>query len=154
MKGQGSIEYMSILAAVLVVFAAVTHSQMIEPARTTARNTEELAEARIACDKIAAAINTVYNPFSEGSRTLESVEFPHLGGLEITRDNVQMSILYEGKRMWVGSSIEYDNLGISLSDTPRGSYTVIVEWNTDEPEGVEHVKDEDEIYINIKPGGG
>ncbi len=152
MKGQGSIEYMSILAAVFVVFAAVTYSQMIDPARTAARNSEELSQAKIACDKIAGAIDTVYTN-TDNSRTTEFVEFPRIQDLEITEDNVQMSILFDENKVWVGSSIKY-GFENSIPDPPNGSYTVIVEWNSSKSENMSQVEDEDRIYININPGGG
>ncbi len=152
MKGQGSVEYMAIFAAMLVIFAMFTHAQMVEPAGNLARETEDLSAARNACDKIAASIDRVYKN-AESAKTIEFAEFSGIENLEISEDNVQISIIYDENVLWVSSSIKYgfDN---SLTNISNGVYTVIVEWDNSKTEVITLDQENDEVYININPGGG
>ncbi len=152
MKGQGSIEFMMIVAAMLVVSATFTHSQMLEPAGILSRETEDLARARIASDKIATGINRVFKN-GEAARTTEFVKFSGIENLEITEDNVQISIFYDEERIWTKSSIEY-GFENSLPSIFNDSYVVIFEWDTSKPEGIRLLQENRKIYINIRPGEG
>ncbi len=150
MKGQGSVEFMAIVAAMLVVSAAFTHSQMLGPAESLARDTEGLSKARIACDKIAGSVDTVFKN-GETSRASVFVEFSEVENLVITEDNIQMSILYDEEKIWVESSIEY-GFENSINTIYNESYTAIVEWNTSENECIRIDQDDKKIFINIRPG--
>ncbi len=152
MKGQGSVEFMAIVAAMLVVSAAFTHSQMLGPAESLSRDTEGLSKARIACDKIAGSMDTVFKN-GETSRASVFVEFSEVENLVITEDNIQMSILYDEEKIWVESSIEY-GFENSLPSIFNDSYVVIFEWDTSKPEGIRLLQENRKIYINIRPGEG
>lgn len=152
MRGQGSIEYFTIVAALLVVFAGVTITQLVNPTSEAAREGEQLAQARAASDKIANAINGVYGS-SEGAVMTESIYLSRSWDLETNSDNLQIGIEIDGEMRWAKSNLKY-GFDDSISNISSGSYTVIVEWTGDEDEGITLVSENNKIYVYINPGGG
>lgn len=158
MRGQSAVEYLLIFSSVLVIFAAVTFGQMINPAQEAARDTLYLSQARSAADAIAGAINTVY---SNGRGAVKSVSVSMSSSWSLQLDNVKnkLRIIIETSR---GNENVEDNLqyGIdnyhSLSGIPSGTYTVIVEWpdNSGVLENINSsVLADKKIYIYIRPRG-
>ncbi len=158
MRGQSAVEYLLIFSSVLVIIAAVTFGQMINPAQEAARDTLYLSQARSAADAIAGAINTVY---SNERGAVKSVSVSMSNGWALQLDNVKnkLRIIIETSR---GNENVEDNLqyGIdnyhSLSDIPVGTYTVIVEW-PDNSGVLENINSDalsdKKIYIYIQPRG-
>lgn len=153
MRGQGSVEYFTILTAILVVFAAVTITQMVDLSSGAARETEQLAQARGASDKIANAINGVYAQDSKSAVLTEFVYLSRPWSLKLNPENLRIGIEIDGELKWVGSSLKY-GFNNQISDIPSGGYTVIVEWSNDETETVNLNSEDQKIYIYINPTGG
>ena len=158
MRGQAAIEYLLIFSAVLVVFTAVTITQIITPASDAARDSLYLSQARTAVDAIAGAINAVY---ANGRGAVNSV------GLQMDKSwTLQLDSATNKLRIMVeisaGNENVEDNLRYKIEnnrslDIAAGAYTVIVEW----PEN-ENVREDlyggaladKKIYIYIKTSGG
>jgi len=150
MRGQSAVEYLLIFSAVLVIFAAVTLGQMINPAQEAARNALYLSQARSAADAIAGAINSVY---ANGPGAVKSMSFStdRIWGLQLTDNYLKISLKLENlSSVNVDDNIRYGFSG-ALQNIPSGTYTVIVEWS-DSQEDL--VRDGAKIYIYIKPVGG
>ncbi|KXB00104.1 hypothetical protein AKJ42_01665 [candidate division MSBL1 archaeon SCGC-AAA261C02] len=152
MCGQGAIEYFTIVAALIVVFAGVTITQMVNPFSESAREEEQLAQAQVASDTIANAINGVYAN-SEGAVITEFVNVSKSWSLDLNSDNLRVGVEIDGEMEWKESSLEYgfDN---SIPNISSGNYTVIVEWPSDGTENINLDSANDKIYIYINPGGG
>lgn len=158
MRGQSAVEYLLIFSAVLVIFAAVTFGQMINPAQEAARGTLYLSQARSATDAISGAVNSVY---ANGQGAVKSVSFQMDRSWALQLDNAKnkLRIIIETS---TGSENVEDNLWYeidnyhSLSGIAAGTYTVIVEWpesnsireNIDSSALVDK-----KIYIHIRPHG-
>ncbi len=162
MRGQSAVEYMFILGAVLAVFAAVTVPQMVNPAKEASKDASWVSQARAAVDVIANAINGVYAN-SEGAVMTEVVSLDGDWELQIGNDPPKLRLgiaTYSGTE-WVEENLRYGfyNLGLggldsSLSISP-GSYAVIVEWTSEEAEGIDDsALDNDKIHIYINPAVG
>lgn len=161
MRGQGAIEYFVIFSALLVVFAGVTISQMIDPGREASRDTLRVSQARSAVDTIANAIDGAYAN-SQGAVITEVVSLDATWDLRI--DNVESKLIIgvstsDGVKL-VEDNLRYSfpNLGLGgldnkLSSISPGSYAVIVEWTGDAKEGIDSALADDKIYIYINPGG-
>ncbi|KXB05695.1 hypothetical protein AKJ50_00220 [candidate division MSBL1 archaeon SCGC-AAA382A13] len=148
MRGQGSIEYLSIISAVFVIFAAVTFTQMISPGSNLADDTEQLGQARAGCDVISDAINGVYT--SNDSVFTEIVEFSRSWSLQLENDNVRIGVEISDGMTWVDSNVKY-GFESGVHDFGSGSYAVIVErGDSDE---VVMMDGEKKIFIRINPGG-
>lgn len=152
MRGQGSIEYLLIVAAVFLVFGSITIPQMINPSQETSYNVKDLAQARDACDKIANAINGVYSS-SEGTVITEFVQVSRGWDLQMSEDNFRIGILINGERKWVDSGLKY-GFNTSTYGIQSGSYHVIIEWNEEKEENITPKTENNKIYINLRPGGG
>lgn len=150
MRGQGSLEYFIILAAVFVVIGGVTVHQMVDPGTEVANDAEKLAHARSTCDTIANAINGVYAN-SEGAWTTEFIHFPFFWKLENQSDNLRVGVETDEGWKWLESGLKYE-LNVSRRSFSSGSYKVIVGWPATENEGIQ--VHGDNIYIYINPGGG
>lgn len=152
MRGQSSIEYMAIVAAVFVVLATVTVPQMVKPGRDAAQDTEFLSQARAASDWIANAINGTYGS-PEGPVITEFFQFQRSWSLKMSEDNLRVGVGINEGTKWAESSLKYgfDN---SITDISGGIYTIIVEQNPDEKEHVKLNVENNKIYINIRPGDG
>jgi len=154
MRGQSAIEYVLILAAVMTVFASVTVFQMIDPASDASDDALRVARARSACDLIAGAINSVYAN-GEGAVKSVGVYLPTIENFGIIEDppELRIQVLTSERVENVVGDLEYgfDNF---LLNIPSGNYTVIVEWTSEEDEGIngENIAD-DKIYIYINPVG-
>lgn len=146
MKGQASIEFVTVIAAVLVIFAGFTITQLVHPALNVSRDTQQVGQARVASDRIARAINGVYSG-AEGGAITEMIEFPSSSKLVLGRDNVEVRAVVDGGERWVSSDLKYGFEGAPL-EIPGGNYTVIVQWEN--TEGLE--LEENRIYIDINPG--
>ncbi len=158
MRGQSAVEYLLIFSAVLVIFAAVTFGQMINPAQEAARDTLYLSQARSAADAISGAINSVY---ANGQGAVKSVSFQMDRSWTLQLDNAKnkLRIIIETS---TGSENVEDNLRYeidnyhSLSGIAAGTYTVIVEWpeNSSIQENIDGSALVDKkIYIHIRPRG-
>lgn len=163
MRGQSAVEYMFIFGAVLAVFAAVTVPQMVNPAKEASKDAFWVSQARAAVDVIANAINGVYAN-SERAVMTEVVSLDGNWELQIDNDSPKLRLgiaTYSGTE-WVEENLRYGfgNLGLggldnSLSNIPSGSYVVIVEWTSEEAEGIDDsALDNDKIYIFINPAAG
>lgn len=152
MRGQGSIEYLLIIAAVFVVFGSITIPQLVNPSQETSRNVKDLAQARDACDKIANAINGVYSN-SEGAVMTEFVQISRGWDLEMSKDNLRIGLLIDNERVWVDSKLEY-GFNTDVFDIQSGSYNVIVKWDEEKEEKITPKLENNKIQINLKPGGG
>lgn len=159
MRGQTAIEYLLIFSTVLVLFAAVTLGQMINPGKEAANDTLYLSQARSAVDAIGGAIDTVY---VNGPGAVKSVSFQMEKSWDLQLDNVENKLRIQIQTSQNTENIE-DNLRYeidnyhSLSDIPIGTYTVIVEWsdNSDMLENIDSSALADKkIYIYIRPRGG
>ncbi len=154
MRGQSAIEYVLILAAVMTVFASVTVFQMVDPASEASDDALRVARARSACDLIAGAINSVYAN-GEGAVRSVGVHLPTIENFGIIGDPPELRL-----QVWTTEGTENvaDNLRYGfdnfLLNIPSGNYTVIVEWTSEEDEGIcgENIAG-DKIYIYINPVG-
>lgn len=160
MRGQGSIEYFTIFAAMLVLFAALTVSNMVNPTSEAARTSRQVAQARSAADTIANAINGVYAN-SGNAVTTEAVSMDRRWKLQIggTNDDWDLNVGINTPDGWkyVKENLRYSfkdqNFGelensVSISS---GTYAVIVEWS-DSKEGIDDSQVENErIYLYISP---
>ncbi len=150
MKGQASIEFVTVIAAVLVIFAGFTITQLVHPALNVSRDTQQVGQARVASDRIARAINGVYSG-AEGGAITEMIEFPSSSKLVLGRDNVEVRAMVDGGERWVSSDLKYGfrgDEGDLSEEIPGGNYAVIVQWEN--TEGLE--LEENRIYIDINPG--
>ena len=159
MRGQAAIEYLLIFSAVLVVFTAITITQIITPASDAAKDSLYLSQARTAVDAIAGAINTVY---ANGRGAVNSV------GLQMDKSwTLQFDNTTNKLRILVGISTGNENVednlrykiesNHSLSNIAAGTYTVIVEWpeNTNVQENIYGgALANKKIYIYIGSNGG
>lgn len=162
MRGQSAVEYMFILGALLAVFAAVTVPQMVNPAQEASKDASWVSQARAAVDLIANAINGVYAN-SEGAVMTEVVSLDGDWELQIDNDppKLRLGIATYGGTEWVEENLRYGfyNLGLGGLDNSlsisSGSYVVIVEWTSEEAEGIDDsALDNDKIYIFINPAAG
>lgn len=147
MRGQGAIEYITIFAAVLVVFASITVPKMMDPGRDAAEESEAVSQVRSTADTIANAVNTIYA--NSGGTTTEVIELSRNWDLEMSQENLRAGAWIEGEKRWAEASLEY-GFDDSLSNIPSGSRTVIVEWSQTENERI--VLSEEKVYIYIRPG--
>jgi len=159
MRGQTAIEYLLIFSAVLMIFAAVTFAQMINPTSEAARDTLYLSQARSAADAISGAINTVY---ANGQGAVRSVSVSMDCGWGVQLDNVENKLrvvvqISQGTKN-VEDNLRYKiNNSHSLSNISSGTYTVIVEWPENEKilESIDsRAIGDKKIYIYIRPRGG
>lgn len=149
MRGQGAIEYFIIVAAMLVLFASLTVSQMVDPTSAAARTSSQVAQARSAADTIANAINGVYAN-SEGAVMTEFISLSRTWDLKTNSDNLQIGIEIDGEMKWAKSSLKH-GFDDSISNISSGSYTVIVKWASDEAEEINLDPENNKIHISINP---
>jgi len=148
MRGQSAVEYLIIFSAVLVIFAAVTLGQMINPAQEAGRDTLYLSQARSAADAIAGAVNSVY---ANGQGATKSVGFSidQSWNLQLTENKLTINLETSNGTENIESNLRY-GFNDNLQNLSTGTYTVIVEWPGDQ-ENI--VKDNYKIYIGINPMG-
>ncbi len=149
MRGQAAVEYLLIFSAVLVIFAAVTFGQMINPGKEAGTDTLHLSQARSAADAIAGAINSVY---SNGKGAVKSVSFPmdRNWDLQLTENKLTISLEISSGTQNVQSNLRYGFDG-SLQNLSAGTYTAIIEWSS---VNNSLTQDNYKIIINIKPVEG
>jgi len=161
MRGQSAVEYMFILAAILGVFAAITVPQMVNPARDASGDASQVAQARAAVDAIVNAIDTVYAN-SQGAVMAEVISLDRPWRLQITSDppKLRLGVSTSDGTEWVEDNLRYGfpNLGLGGLDSslgvPPGSYTVVVEWTSEEIEGIDGgALENNRIHIYINPAG-
>ena len=159
MRGQSAIEYLLILAAMLLALTAVIYPHLIVPASNIADDTLHLSQARTAVQTIASAINTVY---SNGSGAVTSASFQRDRTWDLRLDNAENKVI-----LTVGTALARENLEEAILCHFRGSYsilgivpgmyTVIVDWSESQasPENVYPGPIENKkIYVRINPTGG
>jgi len=151
-RGQSSLEYILIIGVALIVLASVTIIQVINPASEGAGDVMRVSQARSTCDVIADALNGVYGNAQGATRTV-SVHLSDTWDLRMTRNPPKLGL---GIRVSNGIENVDDNLRYafdnSLLNIPAGGYTVIVDWPTDDEEGITMVGNK--IYIHINPPTG
>lgn len=152
MRGQSSLEYMLIIGVALIVLASITIIRVINPASEGAGDVMHVSQARSTCDAIADAINGVYGNAQGATRTAW-VSLSSTWDLWMTKNPPKLGL---GIRVSYGIENVDDNLRYafdnSLSNIPAGGYAVIVDWPTDDEEGITMVGNK--IYIRINPPTG
>lgn len=159
MRGQSAIEYMLVFSVVMVIFAAVTFGQIINPAEKAGRDAQYISQGRAAADAIAGAINLVY---ANGPGAVKSVSVSMGSSWDLELDNAENKLritiqTFSGTEEEIEDNLWYaiDNYH-SLNNLSLGTYTVIVEWS--ENKEIDENIDNSEIgnykiFIYIKPQG-
>ncbi len=146
MRGQSAVEYLLIFSTMLVIFAAVTFGQMINPAQEAGRDALYLSQARSAADAIAGAMDSVY---ANGQGATKSVGFSidQSWSLQLTENKLTISLELSSGTQNAESDLRYGFNG-DLQNLSTGTYAVIVEWPGDQ-ENI--VRANYNIYIRIQP---
>jgi hypothetical protein len=146
MRGQSAVEFLLIFSVVLVIFAAVTFGQLINPTQEAGRDALFLSQARSVTDLISGAINTV---FANGLGAVKSVGFSIDRGwnLRLTENKLTINIEVSTGMKAIESNLRY-GFSDNLHNLPAGTYAVIVEWWRGRED---IVRDNYKIYIYINP---
>lgn len=158
-RGQGSIEYLIIVAAMLFLFATITVPVMIDPTSRAASDGERVAQARVASYRIASVIHCVYAN-GEGSMTTETIKLDGRWELQIENHLLRVGTKTSDGWRYVEENLGYTfdhqkfgNLENSITAS-AGTYIVTAEWTKD-TEGIEdnHIEN-NRICIYLNPQGG
>lgn len=152
MKGQSSAEFLLLVSAFLVVLAAFTVPEMVNPAKSTSRNLQAASQARTACDEIANAINGVSASGEDSTDSLGvSLSDNWTLKMEANPPALKLGVQTGEGVAWSESELKY-GYNQEVSNIPAGSYVVIAE--RDENESI--IKTENKVYVTINPstGGG
>jgi hypothetical protein len=126
--------------------------RVINPSSEGAGDVLHVSQARSTCDAIADAINGVYSNARGATRTAW-VHLSSTWDLWMTKNPTKLGV---GIRVSYGVENVVENLRYafdnSLSNIPAGDYAVIVDWPTDDEEGITMVGNK--IYIHINPPTG
>ncbi len=150
LKGQSSVEFLLVVAVILLVLTTFTVTQMFNPSQNATQEVTSASLANSVADRIANAINGVS---SGGEGTVDSVgvSLTDKWSLRVERDNQVLKIgVKTGKSVtWLESELIYA-FNAELVDIPSGEYIVIVEKGGDE--GIS--RSNNRIFINVNPSSG
>ncbi len=156
MRGQTAVEYLLVFSTALMIIALVSTYQMVDPAKTSSRDTLYLSQARAAVNAIGGAIDAVV---SNGPGAVMGVSVQLDISWDLSLDNAENYL-----RISIDSATGVDNLLENVryeienlntvSGISAGFYTVIVEWSTSQTfENIRNDADDNKIYIFLSPRG-
>ena len=165
MRGQGSMEYMLIVAAFFLILSTVTLPQFYSPAQTMGDEVGDIADARYAAEEISKAVNAISHDYT-AEVTTTAPNIPLSNGWTIRIENgkqpPQLVIQVPTSRgvenirsdlMYSFKNLEKGGLDNEIEIEQAGPAAVIVKQNFGDKEGLDDAHlENDKLYIYMDRG--
>ncbi|MFP4005419.1 MAG: hypothetical protein ACLFUR_01715 [Candidatus Hadarchaeia archaeon] len=153
-RGQSALEFLLVIALFLTVFSAFIIPSFYNPSSEATGNIEGVASARIACDRIAGAVNSVST--SDNAVNSTWISIPNRWSISIDSEpSLILGVNTTSDRGWenvkgkvaFGPSSGSENINF----LDPGQYLVVVEQSTEEDSSVFMNNNDNRISIKLNP---